>query len=103
MIVYSIILFAVAAVLLGFGMAIGRGNTGLIHAYHQTNVKEAERLAYGKAFAKGVFAMGAALLLSGVIALLGQASASLIVLLAGLAVSMGLLVRAQKRYNGGVF
>lgn len=103
MMAYSMIMFAMAALFLGLGIAVRRGNTKLIHDYHQTNVKESERKAYGQAFAKGMFAICATLLISGVVALLGQISASLIVLLAGLAISIAILARVQKRYNGGLF
>ena len=89
MLVYSIIMFAAAVLILAVGVSIHRGNTRLIHDYHQKNVGEAERGNYGRAFAKGLFALGAGLLLSGVIALFGErgARASLAALFAGIAVS----------------
>ena len=107
MIAYSIIMFLTAILFLAIGIAIYRGNTKLIHDYHQTNIKESERQEYGRAFAKGMFAICTTLLISGIIALFGKEGlgvvASLIVLAAGLIVSMIVLVKVQKKYNGGLF
>ena len=107
MIVYSIIMFLTAILFLAIGIAVYRGNTKLIHDYHQTNVKESQRREYGRAFAKGMFAICATLLISGIVALFGKEGSSVavscIVLAAGLTVSIMILVRVQKKYNGGVF
>ena len=105
MIVYSMILFAVAVVFLVLGIAVYRGNTKLIHDYHQTNVKEDERRQYGRAFSKAMFAVFATLLVSGIIALLGKdvMAVSFIALGAGLIVSGVIFVTVQKKYNGGLF
>ena len=107
MIAYSIILFATAVLFLALGIAVYKGNMKLIHDYHQRNVRESERTEYGRAFAKGMFAICATLLISGIIALFGEtdpiAAVSLIVLFAGLIVSGILIVKVQKKYNGGLF
>ena len=107
MIAYSVTLFAVSILIFVIGLSIHRGNTGLIHDYHRTRVRESERLAYGRAFAKGLFVLGAGLLLSGVIALFGSDGPLLIAsqtaLFAGIAVSLVILIKVQKRYNGGMF
>ena len=107
MIAYSVIMFLVAILFLGIGIAVYRGNTKLILDYHQTNIKETERQEYGRAFAKGMFAVFTTLLVSGIIALFGEedlvAAASFIVLIAGLTVSIAVLLMVQKKYNGGVF
>ena len=39
MIIYSIIMFVTAALFLALGTAIYKGNTKLIHDYHQRNIK----------------------------------------------------------------
>ena len=107
MIVYSIILFVTAVLFLAFGIAIYMGNTKLIHDYHQTNIKESEQRDYGRAFSKGMFAICITLLISGIIALFGKDGwgivSSFIALVAGLIVSVIILVRVQKKYNGGLF
>ncbi len=105
MIAYSIFMFVIAAFFLIVGIAIYKGNTKLIHDYHQTHVKESERQEYGRAFAKGMFTICATLIISGIIALFGEEgtiiAASLIVLFAGLIVSFVILAKVQKKYNGG--
>ena len=107
MLLYSVILFVVAGLILAIGVSIYRGNTKLIHDYHQTKVQETQRLDYAKAFAKGLFVLGAALALSGGLALFGDSkgilAASLIVLFAGIVGSTVILIRVQKTYNGGLF
>lgn len=102
----SIILFAGAVLFFALGIALYRGNAKLIHDYHQKNVKESEKRAYARAMSKGLFSICATLLLSGVIAWRskdGAVLASVAVLLAGLFVSVVILVRAQNKYNGGLF
>jgi len=107
MIAYSILMFAIAVLFLVFGIAIYKGNTKLIHDYHQTHIKESERQEYGRAFSKGMFAICATLIISGIVALFWEEKTiidlSLTVLIAGLIVSFIILARVQKKYNGGFF
>ena len=106
-IVYAGILFAGAFLFLALGVEIHNGNTKLIHDYHQKNVKESERQEYGRAFAKGIFAICTTLLLSGSFALFGEDRsyliASLVILLAGLILSIIILIGVQIKYNGRLF
>ncbi len=105
MTIYAIIMFLGAAVLAGFGVAIYRGRTELIHDYHQKNV--ADKLSYGKAAGRALLVMALGPLLSGIMALFGSSRplliASLAVLFAGLIIGAALLVSVQKKYNKGVF
>ena len=107
MIAYSIIMLVTAVLFLVFGIAVYKGNTKLIHDYHQANIKESEQHEYGRAFAKGMFAICATLFVSGIIALFGEegfiVATSLSVLTVGLIVSVIILVKVQKKYNGGLF
>ncbi len=106
MIAYSIFMSVIAVFFLIVGIAIFKGNTKLIHDYHQTHVKESERREYGRAFAKGMYAISATLIISSIVALFGKegpvVAASMIVLFAGLVVSIVILVKVQKKYNGGL-
>ena len=102
MLVYSIIMFLIAALFTGLGIAIYRGKTDLIHDYHQTKVTD--KAAYGKAFGKAMFVIVIALLLSGVIGLLDNlAVLSVVVLIIGLCIGVGCIVAVQRKYNKGVF
>lgn len=105
MIVYSVILFAAAVLFFGLAAAIYSGNTNLIHAYHQTHVKEADKENYGRSFSKGLFVLAVSLVFSGIIALFGTAVpiviASIGVLLAGLVIAFLVIAKVQTKFNGG--
>ena len=103
--VYSVLLLAAAVLFFAVAAAIHRGSIGLIHDYHRTRVRQEDQAAYAKAFSKGLFTLASTLLLSGAIALFGRDALwlSLSALLAGLATSVVLLLRAQRKFNGGLF
>ena len=102
MLLYSIIMFLVAALFTVLGIAIYKGKTDLIHDYHQTKVTD--KSAYGKTFGKAMFVIAAALLLSGIIGLFDSfAMIAVAVLIAGLAVGIGCIVAVQRKYNKGIF
>ncbi len=100
MLLLAVILFISAALFLVIGIVIYRGGTHLIHDYHQTNVKDSERPAYGKAVAIGIFAVSAALFGSGLLSLLRRGIAAVcIFLFGGLLVSVIIFVFVQHKYN----
>ncbi len=102
MLAYSIIMFLVAVIFVGMGIAIYRGKTDLIHDYHQTKVTD--KSAYGKAFGKAMFVIAAAMLLSGIIGLFdGFIILADAVLIIGLVIGIGCIVAVQRKYNKGVF
>ena len=99
---YGIIMFLTASLLAVVALRIYRGNTDLIHDYHQTNVTD--KPAYGKAFAKSLGILPAAMACSGLLALLGiSMGIAVAVLLIGLTAGIVGIVNVQKRYNGGMF
>ena len=102
MLVYSVIMFLVAAIFMLVSIAIYRGKTELIHDYHQTNVTD--QAAYGKAFGKAMFVTAIALLLSGIIGLLNHSAVPAVaVLIIGLGIGVSSIVAVQRKYNRGVF
>ena len=105
MITYSIIMFLTAVLFGMLGVAIYLGKTNLIHDYHQTNVTD--KSAYGKSFGKVMFVISTALLLSGIISLLGDSekvtSVAVAVLIFGLIIGFICIFLVQKKYNNGVF
>lgn len=107
MIIYSVIMFAVAVLFLIIAVQIYKGKTGLIHDYHQTKVRESDKKAYGVAFSKAMFVLAAALAVSGAISLLGETmpipTIAVAVLFVGIAVSVVMIIKVQKKYNGGLF
>ena len=104
MLAFSVITFLTAALLTGFGIAIYKGKTDLIHAHHQTQVTDRE--SYGKAFAKALFVIASTLLFSGIIGLFGDSDRHVIfavaTLIAGICIGTGCIVAVQKKYNKGV-
>ena len=103
MIIYGIIMFAIAAIFGVIAVQIYRGRTDLINDYHQTKVTD--KAAYGKSFGKAMGIIAGALTLSGIVSLLGQAVAwlAVTVLFAGLLAGIIAIFRVQKKYNGGMF
>ena len=101
MFLYSAILLAVAVLFFFLGRSIYRGNTNLIHDYHQTKVED--KAAYGKAFGKAMFTMAAVMALSGLLALFVHGFLPVLVLFLGLAGGIIQILLVQKKYNNGVF
>ena len=102
MLLYSIIMFLVAAIFAGMGIAIYQGKTDLIHDYHQTKVTD--KSAYGKAFGKAMLVIAIIMLLSGIIGLFENLLIlAVAILIIGLVIGLGCIVAVQKKYNKGVF
>ena len=102
MLLYSIIMFLVAALFTVLGIAIYKGKTDLIHDYHQTKVTN--KSAYGKAFGKAMLVIATAMLLSGMIGLFKNLlMLAVAILIIGLVAGIGCIVAVQKKYNKGVF
>ena len=96
--IYAIIMFATALLLLVLGFAIYRG---------QEHIPQNDLPAYGREFSVGMFSMSGTFALSGIIPMFGESGgavwASLDVLAVGFIVSFVILARVQKKFNGGFF
>lgn len=105
MFLYSCILLPVSILFAVLSISIYKGNTKLIHDYHQTNVEDKE--AYGKGFGKALGVIAAGIFTSGVVGLLGDsdtiAMAAVIILFAGLFAGLFCIYKVQKKYNSGIF
>ena len=105
MLVYSIIMFIISIPFILLSIMIYKGNTDLIHSYHQTKVTD--KAAYGKAFGKALSIIAIALLVSGGIGLLGDSDKSaiiaVVVLMIGIGIGIGAIVAVQRKYNNGIF
>ena len=105
MVLYSIIMFLAAIPMIKVSIAIYQGKTSLIHDYHQTKVTDP--VGYGKAFGKALSVMAAALLLSGIVGLLGDSEAyaklAVAVLMIGIVIGVICIVAVQRKYNKGIF
>ena len=98
----SILYFAIAAIFIVVGILIFRGNTDLIHDYHQKNVKDFD--GYGKGMGKGIISIGVFFLTGAVITLAvkGESGtiAGIVVALSGFVLSLIYILKVQKKYNG---
>ncbi|MDO4565083.1 MAG: hypothetical protein Q4C04_05665 [Clostridia bacterium] len=107
MIIYSAIMLVVAIPFLIFAVLIYRGQTSLIHIYHQRRVAEKDKPAYARAVAKCLFAITGALIASGIVGLFGESRTVVVcavaILFAGFIPPIVMFIRVQKRYNGGLW
>ena len=102
MLVFAIVMLVMSLIFAAVAVQIYKGKTDLIHSYHQSKVED--KIGYGKAFAKALAIIAAAMFFSSVISLAFQAiviavAVMLLGLIAGL---IGILI-VQKKYNRGVF
>lgn len=86
-------------------ISIYRGNTKLIHDYHQEKVTD--HTSYGKAFGKALSPIAIGSFVSGIVPLFSESDTASMVslgaLFAGIVVALVLIVAVQKKYNGGLF
>lgn len=98
-----ITLFGVGVLIIILGLLIWKKQKiSLLHGYHYKNVKESDVKAYTKENGKALIIIGIGLLLSGV--------GDLMNIMIGwigfgicFIVGMIMFVKAQKKYNGGIF
>ncbi len=106
MILYAVLMAAIAILFLCLGLAIYRGKTDLIHDYHQTNIPEEKKKKYGKAFSASMFTISVSCFASGLLGLFENelsSKLSLFALMGGLTLSIIIIFIVQKKYNGGLF
>ena len=101
MVLYAVIMFAVAIPFGILSLQIYRGKTDLIHSYHQEKVTDPA--AYGKAFGKALAVFAITMPISGIVSLAGSAAAAVVVLAVGMIVGIAAIVAVQNKYNGGIF
>ena len=103
-ILYAIImvLCGLLCLLLGFVIWTQEKIT-LIHDYHYKKVKEEDKKAYTAVIGKGVMALGAGCVLSGVVCALGWEDWIGPVLVLGFVLGLGAIAYGQFKYNHGLF
>ena len=101
MIVGVIVLAAVGVLLTVLGLLIWKKEKiNLLHDYHRDKVKDEDKKAFCKLSGSGVFIIGAALLMTGVVLAFTDSAFSFIVFGIGFILGISLLVSAGKKYNG---
>lgn len=107
MLIYSVIMFLIAILFFYLAVSVKKGKTSLIKDYHQEKVKQEDKPAYGEAFSKGLFGIAITLFLSGILPFFLDVKQgvliSLAVAIAGMVISFIIILRVQKKYNGGLF
>ena len=101
MFTFSIILFLTSVLLIIIGVSIYKGNIELIHSYHQENVTD--KVGYGKAMGKALIILSLPLIASGIIAFFTESVIPTIVLIVGMVIGFIPIIKAQNKYNGGIF
>lgn len=97
------ILLATGLIFLALGYFIGvRKKVNLIHSYHYTKVKAEDIDDYASKMGEGVSLMGSGMIASGVIdQMLGDYGWTALILFLG--IGFIIIIRAQYKYNGGIF
>ena len=98
---FSIILFLTSLMFIILGISIYKGHVELIHSYHQENVTD--KVGYGKAMGKALIIFSLPLIISGVLALFIENSIPVIILIVGMVVGFIPIIKAQQKFNGGIF
>lgn len=101
MFTFSIILFLTSVLLIIIGVSIYKGNIELIHSYHQENVTD--KVGYGKAMGKALIILSLPLIASGIIAIFTESVIPTVVLIVGMVIGFIPIIKAQNKYNGGIF
>lgn len=110
MIASIFVLFGVAVTCIVIGVQNRKGNISMLHSYHRSRVSEQDVLPFGKTVGNGMIVVGASIAAYGGALLASElwevphaVSVGAIVMIAGLAVGLGLSFYAMKKYNKGIF
>ena len=104
MIFGMIIFLAVGLLCLVFGLLLWKKQKlSLVHDYHTRKIREEDVPAYSRLLGFGLLAIGAGCVLTGVLALGLERPLGWIAFPAGFLTGLALILRAQKKYNGGIF
>ena len=106
----AIVTFVVGVVCIVLGISNRKGNVSSLHSYHRNRVSEKDRIPFGKKVGLGTIIVGCAIILFSILTVLALVTEQEIytllgtaVMIAGLAVGLGISFAAMKKYNGGIF
>lgn len=103
-IIVVVVLGAVALLFLWLGYLIWiKEKINLIHAYHYTKVKEADKKAYTSIMGKAMIVIGIGMVLSDILFLIMRTGECMIVFVILYVVGLGMMTYAQIKYNRGIF
>lgn len=94
----------VGVLFIGLGLMIWRKQKiNWIHAYHYKNVKESDRKPYTAQIGKGLMVIGGGMMVTGLWTRFLIEAYNWVPATVGFVVGFAVILRAQKRYNGGLF
>lgn len=106
----NVIAFLVGVICIVLGISNRRGNISSLHSYHRHRVSEEDRIPFGKKVGLGTIICGCAIsIFSGFSAAAvylqndALAVVGTVLLIAGLAVGLGVSFYAMIKYNKGIF
>ena len=106
----NIISIILGVVCLLVGKSNRKGNISLLHSYHRKRVAEEDRLPLGKKVGMGMYLVGAAMILNGILLVAAELltaavleSVAVVVLAVGLVSGLGICLFAINKYNKGLF
>lgn len=101
--------FVIGVVCVVIGMFNRKGNISMLHSYHRARVSQEEVIPFGKQVGLGMIVVGCAIMifsvLSAVTVFVEQgifAVVGTVMLIAGLAVGLGISFHAMMKYNKGI-
>lgn len=75
----------------------------LIHSYHYTKVNEQDKKPYTELMGKGVLMIGIGMILTGIIDYITKTAYGWFVFAVFFIFGFAIIIKAQKKYNGGFF
>ena len=93
-----------------FGILNTKGNISSLHSYHRDNVREEDKLPFGRLVGTGLLIIGSALIVFGALLLITELTSNplyiligTVLLVVGLFVGLGISFYAIKKYNKSIF
>lgn len=99
-----IVMLLLGSLLLIIGLRIWKKEQiTLIHDYHYTKVSEHDKKPYTEMMGKACIIIGIGIFLTGIIDFITKTSYGWICFGVCFVVGFGMIIKAQKKYNGGIF
>ena len=105
-----IVSLLVGIVCIVLGILNTKGNISSLHSYHRNNVREEDKLPFGRLVGTGTIIIGSTLIAFGALSLITELTSKLlyiligtVLLVVGLFVGLGISLYAIKKYNKSIF
>ena len=98
----TILSIAIGILVIVLGILHIKGNTRLLHSYHIKNVKEEDKVPFGRKIGAGATIIGCAIAISGIAEMFLPGIGN-IIMIVGLIPGVILILYALLKYNKGIF